>query len=69
MAGKRSAFRAVILIVVLLIVAVGTFVYLRETRKPRELVLSGTLEARTVNVGSLAGGPLFVQGRARSGVA
>ena len=32
------------------------FVWLRQERKPRELVLSGTLEARTVNVGSLVGG-------------
>lgn len=56
MASKRSALRAVILIVVLLIVAAGTLLYLRNARKPRELVLSGTLEARTVNVGSLAGG-------------
>jgi multidrug resistance efflux pump len=55
-ASKRSALRAVILIVVLLIVAAGTLLYLRNARKPRELVLSGTLEARAVNVGSLAGG-------------
>jgi multidrug resistance efflux pump len=35
---------------------IGTLIYLRQQRKPRELVLSGTLEARTVNVGSLVGG-------------
>ncbi|HKR65224.1 MAG TPA: efflux RND transporter periplasmic adaptor subunit [Thermoanaerobaculia bacterium] len=29
---------------------------MREQRKPKPLVLAGTLEARTVNVGSLAGG-------------
>jgi multidrug resistance efflux pump len=42
-------------LVVLVIVGAATFVFLRE-RKPEEIVLSGTLEARTVNVGSLVGG-------------
>ena len=56
MPSKQRALRAVILIVLLAVVAVGTFLYLRQQRKPRELMLNGTLEARTVNVGSLAGG-------------
>jgi HlyD family secretion protein len=55
-ANKRSVLRAVVLIALLAVVAVGTFLYLRQQRKPRELKLNGTLEARTVNVGSLAGG-------------
>src|SRR5436309_2167120 len=36
--------------------AAGAVIYLRHERQPRPLVLSGTLEARTVNVGSLVGG-------------
>ena len=56
MPGKRKALRAVVLVVLLLAAAVATFLYLRNQRKPRELTFSGTIEARTVNVGSLAGG-------------
>lgn len=41
----------------LLVLAVaGTLLYLRQQKKPKPLVLAGTLEARTVNVGSLVGG-------------
>jgi HlyD family secretion protein len=42
----------------LLLVAAAAvlLVYMRQSRRPKELVLSGTLEARTVNVGSLVGG-------------
>jgi HlyD family secretion protein len=46
----------VIVAMVVFVAGIATLVYLREQRKPRELVLSGTLEARTVNVGSLVGG-------------
>lgn len=56
MPAKRKALRAVILVVLLLAAAVATFLYLRNERKPQELTYSGTIEARTVNVGSLAGG-------------
>jgi HlyD family secretion protein len=42
--------------VIVAIAAIATFVYLQQKRKPRELVLAGSLEARTVNVGSLYGG-------------
>jgi HlyD family secretion protein len=42
--------------IVLLIAAAAAFLYYRESRKSAEVVLSGTLEARTVNVGSLVGG-------------
>ena len=57
MAVKRKTLvqRVVLLLVVLAVAAAFTIVYLRR-RMPQELVLSGTLEARTVNVGSLVGG-------------
>jgi HlyD family secretion protein len=55
-AKKNNIARIAVLVVVLTGAAIGTLIYLREERKPRELVLSGTLEARTVNVGSLVGG-------------
>jgi HlyD family secretion protein len=41
---------------VLAALAIATFVYYRNDRKPKEIVLSGSLEARTVDVGSLVGG-------------
>jgi multidrug resistance efflux pump len=44
-----------IAIVVLLLVA-AALLYARKKSAPQEIVLSGTLEARTVNVGSLVGG-------------
>jgi multidrug resistance efflux pump len=47
--------RVVLPLAILLIIAAVTYVFLRE-REPEEIVLSGTLEARTVNVGSLVGG-------------
>ena len=52
---KRPARRVVVPVVVLAIAAAVTLLFLRE-RRPEEIVLSGTLEARTVNVGSLVGG-------------
>lgn len=48
--------KKVILILVLLGAAAAVLLYLNEQRKPKPLVLAGTLEARTVNVGSLVGG-------------
>jgi multidrug resistance efflux pump len=56
MAARRVPLKRLIPILILLAVAGGTFAYLREQRKPKPIVLAGTLEARTVNVGSLAGG-------------
>jgi HlyD family secretion protein len=51
---KRLA-RIVLLIAI--VVAIGlTLLYMRVRREPKELTASGTLEARTVNVGSLVGG-------------
>jgi len=52
---KTLVQRVGLLLVVLAVAAALTIVYLRR-RMPQELVLSGTLEARTVNVGSLVGG-------------
>jgi membrane fusion protein YbhG len=52
-AGKKSL---IVIPIVILIAAIGAFLYYRYSRKPQEVVLSGTLEARTVNVGSLVGG-------------
>jgi len=57
--AKRSVAKLVIIAVVVIAAAIGTWIYLRQERKPRELVLSGTLEARTVNVGSLVGGRIL----------
>lgn len=45
-----------IVIVIAAIAAAAALLYYRQSRKPQEIVLSGTLEARTVNVGSLVGG-------------
>ena len=52
---KKLVQRVVLLVVVLTAVAAALAFYLRR-RMPQEIVLSGTLEARTVNVGSLVGG-------------
>jgi multidrug resistance efflux pump len=46
----------VVIPIVILIAAIAAVFYYRQSRKPQEVVLSGTLEARTVNVGSLVGG-------------
>jgi HlyD family secretion protein len=51
-AGKKSIIAAI----VVLVAAATAFLYYRHSRQPQEVVLSGTLEARTVNVGSLVGG-------------
>lgn len=51
-----NKLKKVILALIILIAALATLVYMRADRKPRELTLSGTLEARTVNLGSLVGG-------------
>lgn len=48
--------RKLILLAVIVVVAIAAFLYMYEKREPRELILAGTLEARTVNVGSLVGG-------------
>jgi multidrug resistance efflux pump len=50
--GKKPIIAAI----VVFIAAIAAFLYYRHSRQPQEVVLSGTLEARTVNVGSLVGG-------------
>ena len=54
--AKPKGLRIALAAVVLLLVAVGILLYLRKQKEPVELTASGTLEARTVNVGSLVGG-------------
>jgi HlyD family secretion protein len=54
-AVKRVLKRIVPLLLVAL-AATGALLYMRKQNEPKPLVLSGTLEARTVNVGSLVGG-------------
>jgi HlyD family secretion protein len=53
---SSSRVRIAVIPIVIAIVAVAAFLYYRHSREPQEVVLSGTLEARTVNVGSLVGG-------------
>jgi HlyD family secretion protein len=48
--------KKVIVVVVVLAAAAAALLYTRAQRKPKPLILGGTLEARTVNVGSLVGG-------------
>jgi len=55
-AGKRPVVRIVLIVIVIAIAGAAALLYFYESRKPQEIVLSGTLEARTVNVGSLVGG-------------
>jgi membrane fusion protein YbhG len=55
-AGERAPIRIVLAAIVVAIVVAAALLYMREARKPQEIILSGTLEARTVNVGSLVGG-------------
>jgi HlyD family secretion protein len=51
-----SRVKKLIPLVVVALIATAALAYMREQRKPKPLVLAGTLEARTVNVGSLVGG-------------
>lgn len=52
--GNRLARPVLLILIVAAIIA--TLLYMRARREPKELTASGTLEARTVNVGSLVGG-------------
>src|SRR6185369_9279745 len=54
--SKGTSVRIVVAVVVLALAATGLALYMRESRKPKPVVLSGSLEARTVQVGSLVGG-------------
>jgi membrane fusion protein YbhG len=57
-AKKSSRLKTIVPLIVIVIVigAIALLLYLRQQRQPKDLVLSGSLEARTVNVGSLVGG-------------
>jgi multidrug resistance efflux pump len=55
-AKKSNLLKRLIPLVVVAAAAVATLVWWRRTNQPAEIVLGGTLEARTVNVGSLVGG-------------
>jgi HlyD family secretion protein len=54
--ARSKVLKRVIPILLLVAAATAGTLYVREQRKPKPLVLAGTLEARTVNVGSLVGG-------------
>lgn len=56
MARVRKLLPALVAAVLLTAIAVALVVWWRAQRAPKEIVLSGTLEARTVEVGSLTGG-------------
>ena len=56
MPEARKLLPRVALVLVLATLVVATLVWWRAQRQPKEIVLSGTLEARTVEVGSLTGG-------------
>jgi HlyD family secretion protein len=52
--GNRLARPVLLILIAAAIIA--TLLYMRAKREPKDLMASGTLEARTVNVGSLVGG-------------
>lgn len=56
MPERRNLPARIALAILLLGAAIATLLYVRRERQPKPLVLAGTLEARTVNVGSLVGG-------------
>ena len=56
MPSQRNVLVRVAVVLVLLGAAAAALLYVRKQRQPKPLVLAGTLEARTVNVGSLVGG-------------
>ena len=56
MPSKRNVLLRAALVVLLLAAGAAALLYARKQREPKPLVLAGTLEARTVNVGSLVGG-------------
>jgi membrane fusion protein YbhG len=55
-AKKPNRLKRIVLLAVIVIGAIALLLYMRAKRQPAPLVLSGTLEVRTVNVGSLVGG-------------
>jgi multidrug resistance efflux pump len=55
-ATKPNRLKRLAVVLVIALAVVATLLYMRAKRVPKEMILSGTLEARTVNVGSLVGG-------------
>jgi len=55
-AKPRNRLARVALLIVIVAAIAATLLYMRARRAPKALTASGTLEARTVNVGSLVGG-------------
>ena len=56
MAKPGTRLARVVVLVVIVVAIVATLLYMKARREPKPLTASGTLEARTVNVGSLVGG-------------
>lgn len=56
MPAVKKVLRRAVPLVVLSIAIAAVLLYMRKQNEPKPLVLGGTLEARTVNVGSLVGG-------------
>lgn len=56
MAKTATIVRRALIVLLLIGAVVATLLWARRAHQPQEIVLSGTLEARTVNVGSLVGG-------------
>jgi HlyD family secretion protein len=55
-ATKPNRLKRLAIVIVIAVAVVATLLYMRAKRVPKEMILSGTLEARPVNVGSLVGG-------------
>jgi multidrug resistance efflux pump len=56
MASTRSRLLHLIVLLAVIAAVLATLLYMRARREPKPLIASGTLEARTVKVGSLVGG-------------
>ena len=56
MATKPDRLKRLAVVLIIAVAVVATLLYMRAKRVPKQMILSGTLEARTVNVGSLVGG-------------
>ena len=56
MATSKGPIKRVLIILAVVVAVAATLIFMAAERRPRELMFSGTLEARTVNVGSLVGG-------------
>ncbi len=56
MATKPDRLKRLAVVLVIAVAVLATLLYMRAKRVPKEMILSGTLEARPVNVGSLVGG-------------